>query len=120
MKITNRRNKNKVGLFLLLFLPACLISCNSEYTIKRKGYFRIDLPVHEYQTFDGPGYPFSFEYPVYSSVVRDTSFFEEEPESPYWINIDFPSLNGKIYISYKDVRKSDLDKLVNDAFKLTY
>lgn len=96
------------------------VSCNSDYTIKRKGYFRIDLPQHSYQVFDNPGYPYTFEYPVYSRVVQDSTFFEDKPENPYWINIEFPSLAGKIYMSYKDVKKNQFDKLVDDAFNLTY
>ena len=95
-------------------------SCNSDYTIRQKGYFRIDLPEHRYVTFDKPGYPYTFEYPVYSSIIQDSTYFESEPENPYWINIDFPALNGKIYMSYKDIRKNRFDKLVDDAFKLTY
>lgn len=94
--------------------------CNSDYTIRQKGYFRIDFPEHAYQVFDRPGFPYTFEYPVYSSVVQDTTFFEDQPENPYWVNIDFPSLSGRMYISYKDVKKSEFDKLVDDAFKLTY
>lgn len=97
-----------------------LLSCNSDYTIRKKGYFRIDLPEHRYQAFEESGYPYTFEYPVYASVLRDTSFFEEAPENPYWVNIDFPSLNGKIYMSYKAIGPNQLDKLVDDAFKLTY
>ena len=95
-------------------------SCNSDYTIRQKGYFKIDLPDHKYITFDKPGYPYTFEYPVYSSVIQDSTYFESAPENPYWVNIDFPSLHGKIYMSYKDVRKNQFDKLVDDAFKLTY
>nr|MBA4166403.1 hypothetical protein [Chitinophagaceae bacterium] len=64
--------------------------------------------------------PYSFEYPVYANVLQDTSFFEDKPENPYWINIDFPTLNGKIYISYKNIKGNNFDKLVDDAFKLTY
>ncbi len=74
---------------------AMLISCNSDYTIRRKGYFKIDLPQHKYQVFDKPGYPYAFEYPVYASVIQDSTFFEDKPENPFWVNIDFPSLNGK-------------------------
>ena len=95
-------------------------SCNSDYTIKQRGYFKIGLPEHKYVTFDRPGYPYTFEYPAYSNVVQDSTFFEDEPENPYWVNIEFPSLNGKIYMSYKDVQKNQFDKLVDDAFKLTY
>lgn len=95
-------------------------ACNSDYTIKRKGYFRIDLPQHNYQLFDRAEYPYTFEYPSYARIVQDSTFFEDKPENPYWINIEFPSLDGKIYMSYKDVRKGQFDKLVDDAFKLTY
>jgi gliding motility-associated lipoprotein GldD len=107
------------GFFLGVFMLAC-IACNSDYTIRQKGYFKIDLPQHKYQVFDKPGYPYSFEYPVYANVLQDTSFFDDKPENPYWINIDFPSLNGKIYMSYKNIKDNNFDKLVDDAFKLTY
>ncbi len=97
-----------------------LVSCNSDYTIKPRGYFKIDLPQKSYQKFDRPGYPYTFEYPVYSNVIKDTLFFESEPENPYWINVDFPQFNSKIHISYKEVGKNKIDSLVNDAFTMAY
>lgn len=105
---------------LLSIIALLVISCNSEFTPKKRGYYRIDFPKHEYQTFDQPGYPYSFEYPVYAKIVKDTTFFEANPENPYWINIEFPRFHGKVYISYKDVTGSDYTKLVNDAYKMTY
>lgn len=96
-----------------------LLSCNSSYTIKPKGYFKINLPDRAYQQFEKAGYPYTFEYPVYASVIQDTTFFEDN-DSPYWINIDFPQFQGKIYISYKKIRDTGFDKLVEDAFKMTY
>ncbi len=107
-------------LSLLTLLGLSVISCNSGYTIKQTGYYRIEFPPHEYKLFDRPGYPYTFEYPVYGTVLQDTTFFEDRPENPYWINIDFPQFNGKIYISYKEVQKTDFNKLINDAFNLTY
>ena len=97
-----------------------LAACNSDYTIKRRGYFKIDFPQHQYQLFNEPGFPYTFEYPVYAKVVKDTTFFEAKPENDYWINIDFPQFSGKIYMSYKDIGKNDFTKLVNDAFTMTY
>jgi gliding motility-associated lipoprotein GldD len=106
----------KYILILVLF-----VSCNSEYTVKKKGYYKIDFPEHEYQKFDRPGYPFTFEYPVYAAVIRDSTFFEDATENPYWVNIDFPRFAGKIYISYKEIgKKNSFDKLVNDAFNMTF
>jgi gliding motility-associated lipoprotein GldD len=110
----------KTRLSLCLLMICLLAACNSDYTIKRRGYYKIDFPAHQYQQFDQPGYPYTFEYPVYAKVIKDTSFFEGKPENDYWINVDFPRFNGKIYISYKEVGKNDLNKLVNDAFTMTY
>lgn len=105
--------------YFLLLAISCLLSCNSNYTPKRRGYFRIDFPQHEYQSFDQPNYPFSFEYPVYAKIVKDSSFFDTIPENPYWINVDFPRFNARIYVSYKQIGPNKFDKLVDDAFKMT-
>lgn len=112
--------------------------CNSTYTPKPKGYFKIAFPVKAYQKFDKPGYPYRFEYPVYASVIQDTTFFEEKPENPYWLNIDFPDFHARIYISYNiiggkatfKVKKASgytdsvglntLDRLISGSFNLTF
>lgn len=107
-------------LIILLVISIVWCACNSDYTPRRKGYFRIDFPKHEYQVFDRPGYPYTFEYPVYANVVKDSSFFGDATENGYWINVDFPRFNGKIYISYKQIGKTDITKLVNDAYRMTY
>jgi gliding motility-associated lipoprotein GldD len=111
--------------FLIKYVPLIVlfisvVACNSPYTPRPRGYFKIDFPKHEYKKFDQPGYPYTFEYPVYANVLKDTTFFEDKPENPYWINIDFPRFSGKIYISYKAIGNNDLNKLINDAFNMTY
>ena len=106
-------------LCILLLILAGIPSCNSPYTPKRRGYFRIDFPAHQYQPFDRPGYPYSFDYPLYANVLKDSSFFDTTPENPYWINVDFPSLAARIYISYKQIGPNKFEKLVDDAFKMT-
>jgi gliding motility-associated lipoprotein GldD len=114
----------KTSLFHVAFvfgLTACLFaSCNSTYTPKRRGYFKITFPDHQYQLFEKKEYPYSFEYPVYAQVIQDTSFFDEKPPNPFWINIDFPRFNARIYMSYYDIHNTSFDKLRDDAFKLTY
>lgn len=110
----------KIKLAGISFFISFLLSCNSDYTIKPRGYFKIDFPKKAYQKFDNPSYPYSFEFPVYGEVIKDSLFFEEKTENPYWININFPTFNGKIYISYKEIGKNNFDSLVNDAFTLSY
>jgi gliding motility-associated lipoprotein GldD len=109
--------------FFLFLVPCslCLLSCNTNYTVdKKRGYFKIDFPKKEYRVFDTLDYPYSFEYPVYANVVKDSTFFDSKPENPWWINIDFPQFNGRVFVSYKEIGKNKFDSLVNDAFKLSY
>ena len=126
-------------LHFFIFLSALLIAaCNSNYTSKKTGYFNIDLPEKKYILFDEPGIPYSFEYPVYASIVKDSTYFDANPENDYWRNIDFKNLNAKIFLSYKAVGGKALykikqpngsykdssavnmyDKMINDAFNLT-
>lgn len=109
-----------VNCILVFVIIIAWTACNSDYTPKQKGYFRIDFPKHEYTTFDRPGYPYTFEYPVYATVKKDTSIFSDVKEDGYWINIEFPRFNGTIYVSYMEVSKTNFQKLVNDAFQMTY
>jgi len=104
---------------LLCFL---IISCRPEtYIPKPRGYYLIETPPHTYQHFDQPGFPYSFDYPTYATIIRDTSYFGEKPENPYWLYIDFPTLGGRIYLSYKQITaKQPLGKLLEDAHKLSF
>ena len=121
-----------------VFLVAILSGCNSSYTAKKNGYYKIDLPTRNYQRFDNPDFPYSFEYPVYSNIVRDTAYFDSLSNNPYWLNIDFPQFHGKIFVSYKIIGGTSLykvkkngsyldstginsfEKMVNDCYNLTY
>lgn len=118
--IPGNRIMNRAGLFVLIFALATGPGCNSPYTVKPRGYFKISFPEHRYQLFNSKGFPYTFEYPLYARIERDTSFFGDAPENPYWINVVFPRFNGKIYISYKAIGRNDFAKLVNDAFEMTY
>lgn len=131
------KNKTFTAGIVLPFL-LLLISCNDPYTSRKKGYFKIDFPKREYVRFEEKGFPYSFEYPVYAKIVKDSTYFDQDTLNPYWINIDFPRFGGRIFLSYKaiggrstyKVKQADgsykdsagvnvFDYMVNDAFKLT-
>ena len=123
----------------LLSIAYCLLlSCNSTYTSKKTGYFKIDFPERKYVLFNKEGFPYSFEYPAYAQIVQDVTYFDSSAENPYWINLDFPQFDARIFLSYKivggkamyKVKGADgkykdslginvFDKMVNDAFNLT-
>jgi gliding motility-associated lipoprotein GldD len=122
------QNKSLIRPFIFRSLPGyailvaaiCMIAaCNSSYTPKPAGYFRISFPEKQYRVFDQPGYPYSFEYPVYANVVKDSTYFGGTTENPWWINIDFPQFAGRIYVSYKEIGKNRFDTLIKQAFMLT-
>lgn len=94
--------------------------CEDEFVQKRRGYFKIPLPEKEYKQFNNPKFPYSFEYPAYATIERDSMFFDEKAENPYWLNIVFPQFNGELHLSYKEIGKNKFDVLVDDAFKLAY
>lgn len=122
-----------IVVFSLIFV--FIFSCNSAFTPKPKGYFKIDFPERSYQKFDEPGFPYSFEYPSYATVSKN---IEAEDNQPYWLNVEFKGFNGRIYLSYKSVNgystykikqgdgykdslvTNSFDKLRDEAFDLTY
>lgn len=127
--------KNKSYFFPLIICFA--IACNSPYTAKRTGYFKIDFPEHSYTTFNEQGYPYTFEYPSYARPDKDNSVFNQD--NPFWINIAFPGFHAKIYLTYKKIGGESILKvkgpggqyhdstvinkfpdLVNDAYNLSF
>jgi gliding motility-associated lipoprotein GldD len=93
---------------------ACLLACNSPYTPRERAYYRIEFPERAYQVFDRPGYPYTFEYPTYGVVTQDSTLFDDNPDNPYWINLDFPQFNGRIYLSYKTIGGYSVYKVKTD------
>ena len=141
MIMQNFSSKSKL-LLACCFLPVvlCLLvsSCNSTYTSKKTGYFKIDFPERKYVQFEKEGFPYTFEYPAYAQVIKDSTYFDSNPENPWWINLDFPQFGGRIFLSYKiiggkamykvkqangaykdSIGTNVFDKMVNDAFNLT-
>jgi gliding motility-associated lipoprotein GldD len=82
---------------------------DENYQPRRKGYFRIVLPEKKYTRYDRDC-PFTFEYPVYAKVVKDT----ENDAQPCWLNVVYPQFRGKLYLSYKTLN-GNLDQFIEDC-----
>ena len=110
---------------LLLISTLAILSCKPKvFTPKPRGYFAIALPNHAYTLFSKAGFPYQFEYPSYGSILKDTTmttFMKDKNGIDYWINVDFPQWNARIYLSYKNMKGAgDLEKLLNDAHELSF
>lgn len=119
---SRKGKKNRVMVHVSWFIALLFIfSCNSGYIYKPSGYPKVIFPEHGYQNFKHESFPFTFEYPTYAKTIRDSVFFGDKPENPYWLNVFFPDFNATVYLSYKEIKgKDDLQKLENDAHELTY
>ena len=103
-----------IVLFALVFF-SCGGDSNVVFYPKPKGFNRIDLPKHEYQSLEG-AYPYTFEYSKSAEILTDKTPGAE----PYWILVNYPKLNAKIQFTYKPINGdlSKLDRHVADAYKL--
>lgn len=124
----------KIFIFFLALLFG-LLACNSAFTPKPKGYYKIDFPAREYKLFEEEGFPYSFEYPSYANIIKET---DSTGKQPYWLNIEFNDFAGRIYLSYKSINgysiykikdengykdslvKNSFEKLRDEAFSMTY
>ena len=108
--------KTKLTLIIFYFLSLLIIGCDGEvYTPKPKGYFRIDLPEKEYHLLDN-NCPFTFEIPNYAKIVPNSN----NPDKPCWFNIEYPTLNASIYLSYKPVNDTSLATYLEDSRTLAF
>jgi gliding motility-associated lipoprotein GldD len=88
--------------FKLLVLAVILLplSCTEKYTPKPRGFFRISFPEKIYHPLDNR-FPYQFEIPQYSQVTSDT----QNPDQPWWINIEVPGNKAEVHISYYNLNK---------------
>lgn len=121
----NSRMKCKLGLFegltatlvpFSLLILISLTSCSSEddaaIAPKPRGYFRLHFPEKNYVTYDSIC-PFKFERPTYSSMGKD----ENAGAQPCWLNLNFPTFNGTLHLSYKPVH-NNVQQFLKDTYTL--
>lgn len=87
--------------------------CSDTYVPKPRGYFRIDLPQHQYQILDTV-FPYKFPYSKYAEfniINKDSN----------WTNISYPKFKAVLYLTYKTVgEKNNLRKLIDDSQTFVY
>nr|WP_317169415.1 gliding motility lipoprotein GldD [Mucilaginibacter humi] len=104
----------------VLFFSAC--GSNNDYSPKPRGYFRIEFPKKEYKEFVS-AYPFSFQYPVYARIEKDTQtrIGPKLINMNHLLNMQFPQFNGTLHLSYETITSKDVFRqLTEDARKFAF
>ena len=102
-----------IGLIVILG-SFIFIGCKEKNTPKPRGFFRIDLPEKEFKKLS-LNYPYSFDYPTCALIKEDKS----KKGQKYWLNIEYPEINGIIHISYLAIN-NNFDQIIEDTRKLAY
>lgn len=100
---------------IMLFCGAMLTSCKPKALPEPKpmGYFRIDLPQHQYRPMD-TSLPFRFE----QSVFAQTSI-EQQKNNTLWMTVSYPDLKASFRFTCFQVNKADsLRKLMISEDKM--
>lgn len=99
--------------FIMLFSNGCL-KREEAYTPKPKGYFRIALPSHAYQTLDTT-LPFVCQYSQYASY-----HFLQKENGDYWIYLTYPKLNAEINLTYSKLTGDLRQRMVEEDKILSF
>ncbi|MRX47625.1 gliding motility lipoprotein GldD [Pedobacter puniceum] len=105
----------KIG--ICISFAGFILACNQpHYSPKPRGYFRIEFPEKQYQTFSSSA-PFQFEYPVYAYMYPDSS----KNAKSNWYNLTFPTFNARLHISYYPIgSQQEFIQLTEDSRKLAF
>lgn len=104
--------------FYFLIIITTYFSCRQDYTPKPKAFLRLEYPEARYKktTLD---VPFYFET---NSLASKITFKKLQSfNNSYGINIEYPTLKGTIYLTYKAVNgdSTALTEYLKDAQKFT-
>lgn len=92
----------------LLIIGFCFMGCQGPTLPKPRAMLRLEYPEAEAKQFQSENFRFQYNALARVSTMDDSSF-----------TLDYPGLNGAIFISYKPVA-GNLHKLLSDAQKLSY
>ena len=108
--MTMKKWLNISGIVLILLISSCN-GGDLDYSPKPRGYFRIELPSRAYQPLE-IDCPYTFEY--------NSNAIWQRVRRPCWGDIYYPSLKGRLQLTYKSVNPDNMELLLEDGRKLAY
>ena len=100
-----------IKLVMIFLISGMIYSCKEKTVPKPEGYLRLEYPEPQYQEFKSDC-PFVFQYSTnQSKMVKDSSC---------WYNVVYPSMKGKLYLTYYSLENNSLKNLIKQSEKLVY
>lgn len=96
--------------FFLILFSVFISSCSDSTQPKPSGFLALDYEDSKYSRVN-LDCPFTFEKNDFSNLEKNN------PNQPCWLNLDYPRMNAKIYLTYSPV-ENNLRELLIDAQKL--
>ncbi len=105
--------------FYLSIIFLFCFACNNEVVPKPKGYLRLEYPAANYINTSVDGVPFSFESNTLANKISSKKI--TSTTESYAINIEYPTLKGTIYLTYKSINNNqkNLIDFLRDAQNFT-
>jgi gliding motility-associated lipoprotein GldD len=124
IELRNKSQESTPGHLKSLFwlLLSCIVifaSCGDDddeiMAPRPRAYYRLTFPEKQYVKYDS-ACPFTFQMPVYSKIENDKNYLAE----PCWLNMQFPSFNGTLHLTYKAVTGKDkIESYIEDSYTLS-
>ena len=108
----------KSNLYLVVFILALCVSCGDDVVPKPKAYLRLDYPKPDYYK-SNIDLPFTFE--INKLATKISSKKVKATTESFGVNIEYPSLKGTIFLTYKAIEKDEknLIDFLRDAQNFT-
>lgn len=78
-------------------------------TPKPRGYFRIEMPEHQYKSFDTVVLPFTFQCPVFTQCE-----IHPQGDTMTWLLINYPREKARLELSYQPLHNNMYDLAIED------
>jgi gliding motility-associated lipoprotein GldD len=104
-----------------LVIILILVACNDPEAVtpRPRMYPRVIYPQGGSVKYVNPSCPFTFDYPKFCSIQKDSFVFEGKPASDCWFDIFSKDLNMSLHCSYYPINgELSLRKHIEDAFKI--
>ncbi|OUR91594.1 gliding motility lipoprotein GldD [Flavobacteriales bacterium 34_180_T64] len=101
---------------LLLLVSGLCFTCANDPIPKPKAHLRLEYPVANYKTIE-IDLPFKFNKNNLADRIKNVKV--DLNSETYGFNINYPTLKGTLYLTYKRVNETNLSSLLRDAQNIT-